>query len=134
MNKIMRSKTIKNHLKMKTISIKILFAIILLATGISAHAANVITMVTSKSVGDTISLGITAFGSYTVSGADSVGVNSYKLTSQTVTITGDVVLLDCNNNSLTALDVSKNTALVWALLLRQHLTSLDVSKNTALNS
>jgi Leucine-rich repeat (LRR) protein len=117
---------------MKTISIKILFAIILLATGISAHAANVITMVTSKSVGDTISLNITAFGSYTVSGADSVGVNSYKLTSQTVTITGNVVLLDCNNNSLTALDVSHNTKLRGLYCNDNRLTSLDLSKNTEL--
>jgi Leucine-rich repeat (LRR) protein len=128
----MRSKTIKNHLKMKTISIKILFAIILLAMGLRAQAANVITMVTSKSVGDTISLNITAFGSYTVSGADSVGVNSYKLTSQTVTITGNVVLLDCNNNSLTALDVSHNAKLRGLYCNDNSLTSLDLNNNTEL--
>jgi hypothetical protein len=146
---------------MKTISIKILFAIILLATGISAHAENVITMVTSKSVGETIDLGIDAIGSYTVSGANSSGgssigiANSYKLTSDTVTITGDVInlvcygdsltaldvshntalkTLNCDNNKLTALDVSKNTALEYLYCPNNNLTSLDVSHNTALNT
>ena len=41
-------------------------------------------------------------------------------------------VLDCSNNSLTSLDVSKNTALVSINCSGNQLTGLDVSKNTAL--
>ena len=40
--------------------------------------------------------------------------------------------LNCNNNQLTTLDMSKNTALTDLLCFSNQLTSLDVSKNTAL--
>ena len=40
--------------------------------------------------------------------------------------------LDCHNNQLTSLDVSKNTALEYLYCYYNQLTSLDVSKNTAL--
>lgn len=40
--------------------------------------------------------------------------------------------IDCSDNSLTALDVSKNTSLVKLYCGRNALTSLNVSKNTAL--
>ncbi|MCL2488116.1 MAG: protein kinase, partial [Oscillospiraceae bacterium] len=40
--------------------------------------------------------------------------------------------LYCNNNDLTALDVSKNTALIILACSDNHLTALDLSKNTSL--
>ncbi len=40
--------------------------------------------------------------------------------------------LNCSNNQLTSLDVSKNTALITLFCNTNQLTSLDVSKNTAL--
>ena len=40
--------------------------------------------------------------------------------------------LDCSRNQLTSLDVSKNTVLRWLWCYNNQLTSLDVSKNTAL--
>ena len=40
--------------------------------------------------------------------------------------------LSCENNSLTSLDVSKNTALTRLYCYNNSLTSLDISKNTAL--
>ena len=40
--------------------------------------------------------------------------------------------LDCGDNQLTSLDVSKNTALTELNCSFMQLTSLDVSKNTAL--
>ena len=40
--------------------------------------------------------------------------------------------LDCYENQLTSLDVSKNTVLTWLSCDNNQLTSLDVSKNTAL--
>jgi len=42
--------------------------------------------------------------------------------------------LHCNNNQLTSLDVSKNTALVELFCWNNQLMSLDVSKNTLLSS
>jgi len=40
--------------------------------------------------------------------------------------------LNCEDNRLTALDVSKNTALQWLVCDSNRLTALDVSKNTVL--
>ena len=51
----------------------------------------------------------------------------------TITITGDnVTFLRCTYNQLTALDVSKNTALTNLRCSNNQLTALDVSNNTSL--
>jgi hypothetical protein len=121
----------KTLMIMKINSIKILFAIIMMMAGITAQAANVITMTTSKKAGDEISLVITANGNYTVSGAGGRG-DHYTLTSDTVTITGDVTNLYCPNNSLTSLDASGDTLLTELICYDNRLTSLDVSKCTKL--
>jgi uncharacterized protein YjdB len=53
--------------------------------------------------------------------------------SRTITITGtDITGFECWGNQLTALDVSKNTALTYLSCGSNQLTALDVSKNTAL--
>ncbi|MCH4156531.1 MAG: hypothetical protein LKF31_09530, partial [Muribaculaceae bacterium] len=118
---------------MKLNSIKILFAIIMMMAGITAQAANVITMTTSMNVGDEISMVITANGNYTVSGAGGRG-DHYTLTSDTVTITGDVTNFYCPSNSLTSLDVSGDTSLTELYCVNNSLTSLDVSKCTKLTT
>ena len=52
---------------------------------------------------------------------------------RTITISGkNITYLECVNNQLTALDVSKNTALTRLDCVHNLLTALDVSKNTAL--
>ena len=43
-----------------------------------------------------------------------------------------LICLNCYNNQLTTLDVSKNTALIELYCFNNQLTTLDVSKNTAL--
>ena len=43
-----------------------------------------------------------------------------------------LICLNCYNNQLTTLDVSKNTALIYLHCYNNQLTTLDVSKNTAL--
>jgi hypothetical protein len=71
---------------------------------------------------------------FTLSGFTSVS-HAYSASSgsYTVTLTGDTITyLDCNDNQLTALDVSKNTALRELHCNANQLTALDVSKNTAL--
>ena len=49
-----------------------------------------------------------------------------------ITIFGNVTSLDCAGMELTALDVSKNTALEWLSCGHNLFTTVDVSKNTAL--
>ena len=103
----------------------------------SLLAEGVITMTTSKAVGETIILAIGANGNVTIEGIKEVprtGVNwvNYTLTSQTITIRGDVTELYCDGNQLTSLDVSQNTALTKLDCRGNQLTSLDVSQNTAL--
>ena len=97
----------------------------------------VITMTTTKAVGETIALAIQADGGVAIEGAKTPlqpdgQVAYYTLTSQTVTIRGDVTALGCNNNQLTNLDVSQNTALTKLYCGGNQLTSLDVSGCTAL--
>ena len=55
-------------------------------------------------------------------------------TAFNIVITGNVTLLYCGGNGLTALDVSKNTALEELRCDHNQLTALDVSKNATLNS
>ena len=97
----------------------------------------VITMTTAKAVGETVMLKMIYTGDApTLSGLTGTPESGktiiYTLTSQTVTITGDVTYFDCGNNQLTALDVSKNTALTELYCNDSQLTALDVSQNTAL--
>jgi Leucine-rich repeat (LRR) protein len=118
---------------MKPKSIKILFAIIMMMAGITAQAANAITMTTSKKVGEGIYLRITANGNYTVSGAnESSGSGYFFISSDNITITGDVTSLICYGDSLTSLDVSGDTLLTELFCYDNRLTSLDVSKCTKL--
>ncbi|WP_052103095.1 leucine-rich repeat domain-containing protein [Porphyromonas canoris] len=110
-------------------------------------AGNSMTMTTEKAVGEKIELSINAepadqadvwidLNNNKVKDAgESVTKFDYEwytLGSQTVTVHGKVTLLSCSSNSLTSLDVSKNTALEELSCHSNSLTSLDVSKNTAL--
>ena len=102
-------------------------------------STNVITFTTARAAGEPILLYMeysgdtpTLSGAYTTGIPKSGGKVTIYLKSQTVTIRGDVTFLDCFNNQLTALDVSKNTALTKLVCSNNQLTALDVSKNTAL--
>ena len=53
-------------------------------------------------------------------------------TERTITITGDIYVLDCNNMELKSLDLRAATELQWLECYRNSLTKLDLSKNTAL--
>jgi Leucine-rich repeat (LRR) protein len=55
-------------------------------------------------------------------------------TAHNIVITGNVTLLYCQDNGLTALDMSLNTTLKYLKCNRNQLTALDVSKNIALIS
>ena len=103
----------------------------------SLLAEGVITMTTYKAVGKTIALNIKANGNISIEGVRKTGrygKELYRLSSQTVTIRGDVTTLSCNGNLLTSLNVSGCTALTALGCYNNQLTSLDVSKNTSLTT
>ena len=117
-----------------------LFALLgtLLATS-SLLAEGVITMTTTKAVGEKIKLYIIANAPVSIDGvresARTDGVSEYyTLTSQTITIRGDVTTLDCSQERLTSLDVSGCTALTTLDCYESQLTSLNVSGCTALTT
>ena len=55
-----------------------------------------------------------------------------ELTSLDLSKNTALTQLDCYHNQLTSLDLSKNTALTWLVCRYNELTSLDLSNNTAL--
>ena len=109
-----------------------------LLTSTTLPAEGVITMTTSKSVGETIELGISAKGNISIDGAletgktNRYGFKYYTIKSQRITIQGDVTTLYCYKNQLTSLDVSSCIALTNLYCDENQLTGLDVSQNTAL--
>ena len=120
---------------------KVLLICALLVSVITlSGAANVITFTTAKAIGESIKLSMQYNGAApTLSGATGTPLSDgteviYTLTSQTVTIRGDVFFFVCDKNQLTALDVSRNTALSSLYCSQNQLTALDVSKNTALTT
>ena len=98
----------------------------------------VITMTTSKAVGETIRLviGTKDKSNVTVEGLQKIGpygqYTQYTITSQTFTIKGNVRFLQCDNNQLTSLDVSQAVALTSLNCNDNELSNLDLSQNTAL--
>ena len=58
--------------------------------------------------------------------------NNNQLTALDVSKNTALTMLHCSSNQLTALDVSNNTALTWLYCYSNQLTALDVSNNTAL--
>ena len=109
-----------------------------LLTSTTLLAEGVITLTTSRAVGETIKLRIEANGNVTIEGAQDTGQKEYysyelyRLSSQTITIRGDVTYLSCSEEQLTSLNVSGCTALTTLSCGDNQLTSLDVSKNVAL--
>ena len=108
-----------------------------LLTSTSLLAEGVITMTTTKAVGEKIILEIWASGNVTIEGVkepSSKGYATYTLTSQTVTVRGDVTTLTCSDKQLTSLDLSGCTALTTLGCYRNQLTSLNLSGCTALTT
>lgn len=97
---------------------------------------------TSKAVGETITLGfrrsemqnISMDGAKPESGlpAGDWGIYTCKLSSQTVTIKGDITLFDCKNSGITDIALTKDLRLYDFNCSGNELTSLDVSGLTEL--
>ena len=75
----------------------------------------VITMTTAKGIGDAIRLAYIADGDVSIEGAEGTPRSeryiNYTLTSQQVTMRGDITILDCKANRLTDIDVSHCSSL-----------------------
>ena len=68
-------------------------------------------------------------------GVTSIGVTGMNITSiEGIAYFPALQTLYCDNNQLTSLDVSANTALQWLYCFGNQLTSLDVSANTDLQT
>jgi hypothetical protein len=98
---------------------------------------NVITLTTSKAVGDSLKLFFKVNGNLYTEGAtgtyDSSGLPmNYTLTSQTASFIGDIYDFGCNENHVTSVDVSNDDALIDFYCGTNDLTSLDFTKNPAL--
>ena len=108
-------------------------------TSYSGVGEGVVTMTTSKAVGEKVKLEIVANGDVLIEGVSETpyldGISyDYTLTSQTITIRGDVTKLDCYNNQLTSLDVSGCTSLTNLNCNNNQLSSLELLQNSALTS
>ena len=105
-------------------------------TSYSGVGEGVVTMTTSKAVGETVGLRIVANGDVVIEGVSESPLlgnrNDYTLTSQTITIRGDVTELDCSGNQLTSLDVSGCTSLTNLNCNNNQLSSLDLLQNSTL--
>jgi hypothetical protein len=122
-------------------------AVMLPATAWADSADPVMTLTTSQAIGSNIMLSLQAANAEDLAGVwidlnandvkdageDNVGLyKSYTIGSQTITIYGKVTVLESRSGSLTALDVTQNTALTKLDVYHNSLTTLDVSQNTAL--
>lgn len=99
---------------------------------IHSTSSSVISMTTSKKLGEEIRLSIKAKGPISIDGVietpQSDGkYHKYTFTRKTVTIRGDVTELACEDNRLTHLSFSKSDALTTLKCHNNQLTSLNLS-------
>ena len=135
-----------NHKHMKQTLLLLLALICLNAK--AATADPVMTMTTSKNVGEAITFYLCANVANTVVQIDfgngtlinkTIGINtsliSGTLGSKTVKIYGtNIIQLQCNQQQIIAIDVTKNITLKSLWFNDNQLSSLDVTQNTALTS
>jgi hypothetical protein len=112
--------------------------------GLTPDTPTTIVFKTSKAVGETITLGFrrSEMENISMDGAKAEsalpagdwGIYTCKLSSQTVTIKGDITLFDCKNSGITEIALTKDLKLFDFNCSENELTSLDVSGLTELES
>ena len=110
--------------------------------GLTPDTPTTIVFKTSRAVGETITLGFDGSEIQNISmdgaKAEDITVNhnwrivKLKLTSQTVTVKGDITVFDCRNNGITEIALTKDLKLFDFNCSDNELTSLDVSGLTEL--
>ena len=92
---------------------------------------NTISLTTSRQIGETISLTISAEGDVAIEGveeaADLTGKKAYTLKSQTVVIKGDVRKFECPDNDITDLAFSNGINLTHLYCQNNKIENLDLS-------
>ena len=123
----------------KQIRIYLFLFLATLLAGLPAYGKvgnGIITMTTSRKVGESIRLDISADGGFTIEGAVKGGVfggnRYYRFENQQIIIRGNVTELKCADGGLTTLNASGCTALTKLDCNEIGLTALDVSGCTAL--
>lgn len=117
----------------------LVFVLALLGATLSLRSQEppTIKLTTSRSVGDTIVLTM-SFGEGVVPVVEGVEAyeplaskmpKTFKLTSSTVLVKGDVSEVFCPNNNITSIDISKAPKLLGLVCHTNDLTSLDTSHN-----
>ena len=98
----------------------------------------IITLTTTKSVGESINLTAEANGDVVIDGAvfflQIMSNREYTLTSQTITIRGDITKLICSSDQLNSLNISQTRSLSSIDCSKNDLTNLDLSSCTSLTS
>ena len=112
--------------------------------GLTPDTPTTIVFKTSKAVGETITLGFRRSEMQNISmdgakpesdlPAGDWGIYTCKLSSQTVTIKGDITLFDCKNSGITEIVLTKDLKLFDFNCSKNELTSLDVSGLTELEN
>ena len=114
------------------------------APGLTPDTPTTIVFKTSRAVGETITLGFrrSEMPNISMDGAKAEsalpagdwGIFTCKLSSQTVTIKGDITLFDCKNSGITEIVMTKDLKLFDFNCSENELTSLDVSGLTELET
>lgn len=119
---------------MKRLLTTTFIAFIALLSAISAIAQEQITLTTTRKAGETLKLYIFGTGPTTVEGATLASGVTYTITATDgiITIKGTLSELNCSENEIVAIDLSKSTHLNNLDCSSNNLVALDVSTNKQL--
>lgn len=112
-------------------TIKLLFILsTLLGMTLPSNGTGRITMTTDRAIGSSIEINVKAEGDVTITGTQQpgkAGYGYYTLTSQTITIEGDITFFASNYNELTSIDISECPDLEGLQIQGNSLKTLDLS-------
>ena len=113
-----------------------MMGILLLAGSFTVHATSVIKMKTMRQPNGEITILVRGNGPFQVEGATPATIGSgevtLKLTSQNVSLSGDINYLNCSENDLETLDVTGCQSLTELECYENSLTKLPLDKNEKL--
>ncbi len=109
-----------------------LFVLMQLFWTSGVQATGKITMTTDRQPGQSIEMHLKARGEIVIEGVNESGkqgYGTYTLTSSDIVIHGDITFFACNDNELTALDISQCTTIDTLQVVFNNLKTLDLSAN-----
>lgn len=123
---------------MKCSPLRLFLGIALMLIPMGLYAQEVIELTTQKKAGETIKLKVQTQGDYSIEGVKETASKektkqTYTLTSSTIRIKGEVVVLECTSNDLTEIDLSKSVSLKKLTASMNHLTSVVTNNLSSLS-